>query len=206
MSKLCSHKKQSIYMKFINIIGTTGSGKSTLAKQLSKQLNLVYIELDDLLWLDDWQESSNEALFLKLKIATENADTEWVLDGLYTRTIPMIMQQADMVIWLDYPFGVNLYRLTRRTLKGLVNQKPLWKHSNNRENLKLILSKQSIFVWLIKSYPKNRKKYLNLMKNPAYQHIRFIRLTSPKQTAAFLGSVSKSMLLLNESMIDIKEN
>ncbi|NOZ97118.1 MAG: adenylate kinase, partial [Gammaproteobacteria bacterium] len=34
-------------MKFINIIGTTGSGKSTLAKQLSKQLNLVYIELDD---------------------------------------------------------------------------------------------------------------------------------------------------------------
>ncbi|WP_171493509.1 AAA family ATPase [Acinetobacter ursingii] len=193
-------------MKFINIIGTTGSGKSTLAKQLSKQLNLVYIELDDLLWLDDWQESSNEALFLKLKIATENADTGWVLDGLYTRTIPMIMQQADMVIWLDYPFWVNLYRLTRRTLKGLVNQKPLWKHSNNRENLKLILSKQSIFVWLIKSYPKNRKKYLNLMKNPAYQHIRVIRLTSPKQTSALLGSVSKSMLLLNESMIDIKEN
>ena len=187
MSKLCSHKKQSIYMKFINIIGTTGSVKSTLAKQLSKQLNLVYIELDDLLWLDDWQESSNEALFLKLKIATENADTGWVLDGLYTRTIPMIMQQADMVIWLDYPFGVNLYRLTRRTLKGLVNQKPLWKHSNNRENLKLILSKQSIFVWLIKSYPKNRKKYLNLMKNPDYQHIQFIRLTSPQQTKEFLN-------------------
>ncbi len=174
-------------MKFINIIGTTGSGKSTLAKQLSKQLNLVYIELDDLLWLDDWQESSNEALFLKLKIATENADTGWVLDGIYTRTIPMIMQQADMVIWLDYPFWVNLYRLTRRTLKGLVNQKPLWKHSNNRENLKLILSKQSIFVWLIKSYPKNRKKYLNLMKNPDYQHIQFIRLTSPQQTKEFLN-------------------
>ncbi len=193
-------------MKFINIIGTTGSGKSTLAKQLSKQLNLAYIELDDLLWLDDWQESSNEALFLKLKIATENAEAGWILDGLYTRTIPMVMQQAEMVIWLDYPFWVNLYRLTRRTLKGLVNQKPLWKHSNNRENLKLILSNQSIFVWLIKSYPKNRKKYLNLMQNPAYQHIRFIRLTSPKQTAAFLGSVSKSMLLLNESIVDIKEN
>lgn len=41
-------------MKFINIIGTTGSGKSTLAKQLAEKRQLNYIELDDLLWLDDW--------------------------------------------------------------------------------------------------------------------------------------------------------
>ncbi|MCU4358735.1 AAA family ATPase [Acinetobacter ursingii] len=187
MSKLCSHKKQSIYMKFINIIGTTGSGKSTLAKQLSKQLNLVYIELDDLLWLDDWQESSNEALFLKLKIATENADTGWVLDGLYTRTIPMIMQQADMVIWLDYAFHINFFRLTKRTLWRAISRQTLWENSNNKESWKIMFSKKSIFLWMLQKYPQNKQRYLAMMQNPDYQHIQFIRLTSPQQTKEFLN-------------------
>ncbi|WP_081406440.1 hypothetical protein [Acinetobacter sp. YK3] len=64
-------------MKFINIIGTTGSGKSTLALELAEKTKLQNIELDNLLWLDDWQELSNDALFLKLKVAMENAETGW---------------------------------------------------------------------------------------------------------------------------------
>ncbi|NIE97355.1 AAA family ATPase [Acinetobacter sp. Tr-809] len=174
-------------MKFINIIGTTGSGKSTFARQLAQKQQLQYIELDNLLWLNDWQESSNEALFLKLKVAMKNAATGWVIDGLYTRTIPMMMEKVDTVIWLDYPFYINLYRLTKRTFGRVISRKKLWEDSNNRESLKLMLSKQSIFIWLIKSYPKNRKKYLALMQNPDHQHIRFIHLTSPKQTRRFLA-------------------
>jgi len=173
-------------MKFINIIGTTGSGKSTLARQLAQKQQLQYIELDNLLWLDDWQESTNEALFLKLKNAMKNAATGWVIDGLYTRTTPMMMEKVDTVIWLDYAFHINLYRLTKRTFGRVISRKKLWEDSNNRESLKLMLSKESIFIWLIKSYPKNRKKYLALMQNPDYQHIRFIRLTTPAQTRRFI--------------------
>ncbi|WP_436898681.1 AAA family ATPase [Acinetobacter gyllenbergii] len=173
-------------MKFINIIGTTGSGKSTLARQLAQKQQLQYIELDNLLWLDDWQESANEALFLKLKIAMKNAATGWVIDGLYTRTIPMMMEKVDTVIWLDYSFHINLYRLTKRTFGRVISRKKLWEDSNNREILKLMLSKESIFIWLIKSYPKNRNKYFDLMQNPDYQHIRFIRLTTPAQTRRFI--------------------
>lgn len=176
-------------MKFINIIGTTGSGKSTFAQKIAKERQIHYIELDDLLWLDDWKESPNDALFLKLKIAMENAATGWIIDGLYTRTIPMIMEKVDTVIWLDYPFHINLYRLSKRTFGRVISRKKLWENSNNRESLKLMLSKESIFIWLIKSYPKNRKKYFDLMQNPAYQHIQFIRLTSPKQAAEFLQKI-----------------
>ncbi|WP_151715114.1 AAA family ATPase [Acinetobacter sp. TUM15071] len=173
-------------MKFINIIGTTGSGKSTLARQLAQKQQLQYIELDNLLWLDDWQESTNEALFSKLKIAMKNATAGWVIDGLYTRTTPMMMEKVDTVIWLDYAFYINLYRLTKRTFGRVISRKKLWEDSNNRESLKLMLSKESIFIWLIKSYPKNRNKYFDLMQNPDYQHIRFIRLTTPAQTRRFI--------------------
>jgi len=173
-------------MKFINIIGTTGSGKSTFARKLADQRKLQYIELDNLLWLDDWQESSNDALFLKLKIAMENAATGWTIDGLYTRTIPMIMEKVDTVIWLDYSFSLNLYRSVKRAISRAVTQKRLWANSNNRESFKTsFLSKDSIILWMITHHAKNRKKYLAMINDPQYQHIQFIHLTSPKQTEAF---------------------
>ena len=56
-------------MKRINVVGTSATGKSTFSRSLAAKLGLHYIELDNLFWLDDWQESSNEALFSKLKTA-----------------------------------------------------------------------------------------------------------------------------------------
>ena len=50
-------------MKFINVIGTTGSGKSTFARKLARQLELTPIEMDDLFWLDDWQEPTDGVFF-----------------------------------------------------------------------------------------------------------------------------------------------
>ncbi|MEG0346977.1 MAG: adenylate kinase, partial [Acinetobacter sp.] len=59
----------------------------------------------------------------------------------------------------------------------------------NRESLKLLFSKQSIFIWLIQQYPRNKAKYQMMMQDQKYQHIQFIRLTSPKQAAEFLQQI-----------------
>ena len=44
----------------ILIWGATGSGKTTLARRLGEALNLSVIELDDLFWQPDWQETPAE--------------------------------------------------------------------------------------------------------------------------------------------------
>lgn len=173
-------------MRYINIVGTTGSGKSTLARALSKKLQLSYIELDNLLWLDDWQESPDVEFLAKLEYSMQDASQGWVIDNIYTRATGMIWQQVDTIIWLDYSFSLNLYRLFKRTLSHVISRKRLWSDSNNRESFKMMLSKESIFIWMIQKYPKNRQKYLAMMQDPKYQHIQFIHLTSPKQTKAFL--------------------
>ncbi|GAA5015079.1 AAA family ATPase [Acinetobacter puyangensis] len=173
-------------MRYINIVGTTGSGKSTLARALSKKLQLSYIELDNLLWLDDWQESPDTEFLAKLEHSIRAASQGWVIDNIYTRATGMIWQQVDTIIWLDYSFSLNLYRLFKRTLSRVISRKQLWSDSNNRESFKMMLSKESIFIWMIQKYPKNRQKYLAMMQDPKYQHIQFIHLTSTKQTKAFL--------------------
>lgn len=180
-------------MRYINVVGTTGSGKSTFSKKLSQQLQLQCIELDDLLWLDNWQEASTEVLLHKLQQKMDQAPQGWVLDSNYGRTTKMVSERVDTIIWLDYPFSTNLYRLTKRTLSRVLSQKPLWESSNNTESLKMMLSKESILVWLFKSYGKNRHKYLAMKQDKNYAHIRFIHLTSPKQAADFLKQMSVSL-------------
>ncbi|NNP67742.1 AAA family ATPase [Acinetobacter sp. Ac_5812] len=176
-------------MKFINIIGTTGSGKSTLARQLAQKQQLQYIELDNLLWLDDWQESPNDDFFDKLKSSMDAAPAGWVIDNLYTRSIDRIWSEVDTVIWLDYSFSINLYRLTKRTLWRALSRERLWEDSNNRESWKMMFSKKSIFLWMLQKYPQNKRRYLAMMQHPDYQHIRFIHLTTPTQTRRFLESL-----------------
>ena len=53
-------------MKRINVIGTSASGKTTFSRKLAERLNLTHIELDNLLWLDDWQETPDFEFFQKI--------------------------------------------------------------------------------------------------------------------------------------------
>ncbi|MCH7306689.1 AAA family ATPase [Acinetobacter sp. NIPH 1852] len=177
-------------MKFINVVGTTASGKTTFSRQLAQKRGFMLIEMDDLFWLDDWQETSDDEFFSKLQKQMDQAKDGWVLDGNYSRTQNIKLKYIDTIIWLDYSFSLNLYRSLKRAIIRAATQKRLWANSNNRESFrKSFLSKDSIILWMMNHHAKNRKKYLEMMQNPKYQHIRFIRLTSPKQAAVFLQQI-----------------
>ena len=68
-------------------MGTSGSGKTSVARRIAKKLNIPYVELDELFWKPNWTESKDEEFFPKLEEAL--SVDGWVLDGNYTRTIPI---------------------------------------------------------------------------------------------------------------------
>jgi adenylate kinase family enzyme len=80
----------------INIIGTSGSGKSSFAKKLSQITGFPYVEMDKVFWGPNWKWPSDEEFFSKLKVAL--AGEKWILDGNYTRTIPIKWEKVDLVI------------------------------------------------------------------------------------------------------------
>jgi adenylate kinase family enzyme len=59
-------------MKKINVVGTSATGKSTFSRALAEKLDLHYIELDNLFWLDDWQECPDEVFFAKIESEVHN--------------------------------------------------------------------------------------------------------------------------------------
>ena len=51
----------------INVVGNSGVGKSTFARQLADIKGIPYVQMDQLFWNADWQESTDEAFFSKLQ-------------------------------------------------------------------------------------------------------------------------------------------
>ena len=103
-------------MKKIIVIGSPGSGKSTLSKRLAKKYELPLVHLDRLFWKSGWMESSRDEFDAKLAQALEQ--DSWIIDGHYGRTLPMRLQKADTVIFLDYPKYICLLRVLKRVLKN----------------------------------------------------------------------------------------
>jgi len=176
-------------MQRINVVGTSASGKSTFARMLAQKLGLEYIELDDLFWLDDWQESPDLDFFRKIQDAIDRADDGYVIDGNYTRSIPVKWAEIDAVIWLDLPFHLNLYRSIKRALHRAISRQQLWPHSNNTESFRQMLGRDSIIWWMMKTHHKNRQHYFKLMSAPEYQHIHWILLSSSREMQAFLAKL-----------------
>lgn len=173
-------------MKRINVVGTSASGKSTFAKQLAQQLNVDYIELDDLYWLDDWQEPTDALFFEKIQNAIDQAEHGFVLDGNYSRTNNIKWQQVDTIIWLDLPFQINMYRSIKRALHRAFTKRQLWSNSNNTESFRKMLSTDSVIWWMMKTHKKNQKKYLKWMQSNQYPNIDWIHLSSIAEVKAFL--------------------
>ncbi|AFH95937.1 adenylate kinase [Providencia stuartii] len=178
----------------INVIGCSGSGKSTFARQLASLYAVPYIEMDALHWQKNWQPATDEQLYKKLSQALQNAPNGWVLDGNYTRTQPIKWKEVELVIWLDYSFLRTLYQSVRRVFSRIRSKQELWPDTGNYESWKnVFFSRDSILIWMITTYHKSKWPRIASMADKQYQHIRFIRLTSPKETQLFLTHLQKNV-------------
>ena len=167
----------------INIVGTAGSGKSTFARLLAAKMNAPYIQLDELYWKPNWTESTDEELFPKLENALSS--DRWVLDGNYTRTIPIKWKRVQMVVYLDLPFHIVLYRIIKRSLVRGIKNEELW-HGNKETLWKHLFTRDSMILWTIRHFPENHKRYTELSEESEYSHIKFVRLRSRKEVEDFV--------------------
>jgi adenylate kinase family enzyme len=173
-----------------NIIGTSGSGKSTLAKKVSQAFGCRYVEMDKIFWRKNWTYLEDPEFFEQLR--NELKGDCWVLDGNYTRTIPIKWEKPLIVIWLDLSFLATFKQAVLRALKRAYSKEELWEGTDNRESfLKSFFTSDSIIWWTIKTYSNNRRKNREHFENPDYSHIKFYRVSSHDESDQLISRLLK---------------
>ncbi len=173
-------------MERIVIIGTTGSGKSTLAETLTQRMQIEFIELDALFWEANWTQVSTE--LFRERVAQAILPERWVAGGNYSKARDLIWTRADTLIWLDYPLALVISRLLRRTVRRVVMQEELW-GGNHETWQKQFFSRDSLFVWAVKTHGKYRQSMEQTLSQPAYAHLKLLHFTSPRQTSEWLKTI-----------------
>ncbi len=107
-----------------------------MPKVLRKNYRVPYVQLDELHWKPNWEESSDEEFFPKVEKAL--LSDRWILDGNYKRTIPIKWKRVQIVVYLDLPFHIVLYRVVKRSFLRGITKEELW-HGNRETVWKLFL-------------------------------------------------------------------
>jgi adenylate kinase family enzyme len=171
----------------VSVVGVTGSGKTTFAAALAATLGCAHVELDALHWEPNWVMA--ELPVFRDRVAAALAGERWVADGNYAKVRDLVWDRADTVVWLDYPFPLTFGRLLRRTVARLRTGELLW--GTNRERWRdHFLSRESLLLWAIQTYPKYRRTYPTLLADERYRHLALVRLRSPRQAERWLAAVA----------------
>lgn len=180
------HKKDVMiksHHKKIVVYGNAGSGKTTLAFALHQKLNVPIYHLDQYHWKPNWERVSDEQFFaIHSRLCNEPA---WVMEGIYTRILPERIAHADMVVFLDMPRYLCMWRVFKRAALNIGKQLPG----------DPVGCKQNVFSgkfldflsWVWNFNKRNRQPILDMLeieRNKSNKEIYIF--TSPKEINAFI--------------------
>jgi adenylate kinase family enzyme len=167
------------------VIGNTSSGKSTLAATLAQALGVPWVELDALHWEPGWTEAPNDVF--RARVAEATAGDGWVIAGNYfTQTQELTWPRAETVVYLDHPLPLVLWRVLARSWRRWRSREVLW--GTNTESFWKHLSswEDSLLVWAVRTHDKHRRRWPELVTDPRWAHVRFVRLCSQRETDRWL--------------------
>ena len=99
------------------VIGCPGSGKSTLSRKLHNITKIPLYHLDMMFWNED-KTTAEKSVFLE-RLSEVLTKDSWIIDGNYSSTMEMRMNECDTVIFLDLPPDVCLDGVRQRKGKQM---------------------------------------------------------------------------------------
>ncbi len=172
----------------IAIIGNAGSGKSTLAQQLRDILNLPLYHLDQYFWKPHWTHPNIDEY--KLIHDTLCNQEMWIIDGMNLKFLDYRASRAEVIIFLDIPRYICLWRIFKRTIKYYGKETASSaQQCPERFNWKFI--KFLKWVWDFKAkYPPKIRKLLSIYEDTKEVYI----LKSSTEINQLLEKLNKSLL------------
>lgn len=164
----------------IHITGNAGAGKSTLAKYLGQSLEIEVFGLDKIVWQPYYKPASiqqrNDGITDLLK------KPEWVIEGVSSQ----VRSEANIIIFIDLPRRVSIWRCMRRSLPYLFLSRPdMPKYCPEILILPRLLK-------MIINFPNNTRPAI-LSDKP--RSTMFIHISSTKELKQFVDEIKASLIV-----------
>ncbi|MFF1385853.1 adenylate kinase [Arthrobacter sp. NPDC058288] len=165
--------------------GVTGSGKSSAARAYAAASGLPEFSADDDIgWLPGWQQRIVEE---QRQLAADLAARQrWVLDSAYGVWRDTVVPRAELIVALDYPRWLSLFRLVRRSLRRVITRQPVC--NGNVETLARLFARDSIFYWHFNSFTRKKHVVREWQTSPDMPPVLAFR--RPKDLANWLAGVA----------------
>ena len=112
-------------MKKIAVFGKPGSGKSTLSKELASVTGIQLYQLDSILYKKNGNRIAPKAYDREHEEIISS--DSWIIDGFdQIEPFNKRLEAADTLIYIDLPYFVSYYLVTKRFIKGLVVKPEGW--------------------------------------------------------------------------------
>ncbi|MBC3767119.1 adenylate kinase [Neptunicella marina] len=112
-------------MQKVAVFGKPGSGKSTLSKALAKARDLPLYQLDSLVYQPNG-ELAPQDLFEQQHQKILQSE-HWVMDGFGPLSaFNQRLAAADTLVYIDLPYAISYWLVTKRLLKGLFVKPEGW--------------------------------------------------------------------------------
>ncbi len=171
----------------VAVVGSSCSGKSTFARSLAVVLGAPHVELDALFWEPGWTAAAPETFAARVTAAV--ATQTWVVDGNFSAVRELVWAKADTVVWLDPPLATVLRRFFARSISRALSREPLW--NGCYETLgNSIFSRNSLLIWILSHFAEHRRVYAARMADPAFAHLRFLRLRTARDANDLLAGLA----------------
>lgn len=173
--------------KRILIQGSSGGGKSTLAKELGQILNLPVIHLDKEYWQPGWVKP-NSSEWHALQIEFINRES-WIIEGgIYKKALPLRVQAADLVIFLELNRFLCFYRAIKRFVMNKVNKSPNVA-TGCTEKFDLLFAK-----WMLHEQPSIENPLAIKTIHQNLNKAELVILKTPKEVRSFMETSNCKIL------------
>ncbi|USK26812.1 topology modulation protein [Bacillus sp. CMF21] len=172
-------------MNRIMVMGVSaGVGKSTFARRLGELLEISVYHLDALYWKPEWVEASLEE-FADDQQKIVSLD-QWIIEGNYSNTYDIRVQNADTIIYLELPLIVCLYRVFKRWIQNIGKTRP-----DMGEGCKEKLDFQFLKFICTTYYPRKKKMETRLQAfKVTGSQKNIIMLKNKKEIRSYLETLS----------------
>jgi adenylate kinase family enzyme len=169
----------------ILVYGVTGSGKTTLAPLIAERLGLPYHSIDDLTWEPGWVPVSEAEQ--RARVSAICAGDAWVIDSAYGIWADIPLARVGLIVGLDLPRALSLWRLLRRTTGNIIGRRQLC-NGNQETWTNTFLRRDSILVWHFRSFARKRERMRRWQADPAMPEVVLLR--SRAEVRNWLASLS----------------